>query len=571
MKKWVLSAKKADFNKIAEKFKVDPVIAALLTNRGIDGDEAIEEYLHADLHFLNDPRQMKDMSRAVELLEMKIKQEQRIRIIGDYDVDGVMSTYILQQGLLSCGAKVDYAIPHRITDGYGINIDLIKAAIDDGVDTIITCDNGISAMEQINYAKDNGLTVIVTDHHEVPRQEEGENGRELLPMADAIVNPKQEQCAYPFKQLCGAAVAYKVMIELYRHFGLGETKHEEFLEYVAMATICDVMDLVDENRILVKEGLKCLQHTSNMGLQALAKTKDLMTSQISSYHIGFVLGPCINASGRLDVATRALELLNAKTVAKAEEIAEELTNLNDARKELMEQGVEDAIAKVESGSIKNDKVLVVYLPDCHESLAGIIAGRLRERYYKPAIVLTNGQDGVKGSGRSIESYSMYDELVKCQELFEKFGGHPMAAGLSLKNKEDILKFSNKINELCTLTDEELTEKVTIDVAMPLSYISPKLIGEIELLQPFGKGNNKPVFARKRVTARDYRILGKSGTVLKLRVADEDGFVMDAIYFGENEEFIAKLQQQETIAITYYPNINSYQGRDTLQVVISHFQ
>ena len=562
MQEWVLSAKKADFNKIAEQFKIDPVIAALITNRGLEGDEEIYEYLHGDLRSLNEPSQMKDITKAVKLLKLKIKQGQKIRIIGDYDVDGVMSTYILQQGLRSCGATVDYAVPHRITDGYGINTSLIEKAITDGVDTIITCDNGISAVEQIAYAKNNGLTVIVTDHHEVP---------EVVPVADAIINPKQTDCPYPFKELCGAAVAYKVVVELYRCFGLSATKHEEILEYVAMATICDVMDLIDENRILVKEGMKRLQNTSNIGLQELIKANNLEAGHISHYHIGFVLGPCINASGRLDDATRTLDLLNATEVTEATKIAGDLKNLNDYRKEMTVQGVEEALSVVENSPIKNDKVLMAYLPNCHESLAGIIAGRLRERYYKPTIILTDSEDGIKGSGRSISSYSMYDELVKCQELFEECGGHKMAAGLSLKNKEDIVKFRNKINELCKLTKKDLTEKIVIDVAMPMSYISSKLINEIELLQPFGKGNNKPVFARKNITIHDYRIFGKNNNVLKAKAVDEDGFVMDAIYFGDNGELVEKLQQQKQIAITYYPTINSYNGRDTLQVVISHFQ
>lgn len=561
MQKWVLSAKKADFNEIAKKFHVDPVIAALITNRGIVGDEEICEYLQGELHLLNNSKSMKDITRAVELLAVKIRQGARIRIIGDYDVDGVMSTYILQQGLLSCGAKVDYAIPHRISDGYGINIDLIADAINDGIDTIITCDNGISAVEQIAYAKDNGLAVIVTDHHEVP---------EVLPAADAIVNPRQSDCEYPFKQLCGAAVAYNVIVELYRYLNVGEEKHEEFLEYVAMATICDVMDLVGENRILVKEGLKRLQDTDNIGLRELIKVNNL-EGQITPFHIGFVLGPCLNASGRLDAATRALDLLNTTNVSEAVKLAGDLKNLNDSRKDMTIEGVEEAISAVESSSVKDDKVLVVYLPNCHESLVGIIAGRLRERYYKPTIVLTDGEDLVKGSGRSIEGYSMYDELVKCQEFFEKFGGHPMAAGLSLKRKEDLPRFRKKINELCTLSEEDLTEKVKIDAAMPLSYVSAKLIGEMELLEPFGKGNRKPVFARKSVTIRDYRVFGKNNNVLKSKVVDEDGFTMDAIYFGENEELLAAIATQKPISITYYPTINSYNGRDTLQVVISHFK
>ena len=571
MKKWVRSARKADFNKIAEQFNIDPVTVALITNRDITGDEKIYEYLHGGLQSLHDPQQMRDVDKAVELLMAKISAGQKIRIIGDYDVDGVMSTYILQQGLQACGAKVDYAIPHRIVDGYGISDELIAKAIDDGVDTIVTCDNGISAAEQIAYAKDRGLTVIITDHHEVPCREENGERIEILPGADAIVNPKQSKCAYPFKQLCGAAVAYKVIVALYQHVERGKAEHEEFLEYVAMATICDVMDLVDENRILVKEGMKRLQQTKNIGLQELIKINNIEALAVSSFHIGFVLGPCFNASGRLDVATRALDLLNSTDVSAAARVAGDLKALNDARKEMTVQGVEAATAVVEDSAVKDDKVLVIYLPHCHESLAGIIAGRLRERYYKPTIILTDGEDCIKGSGRSISQYSMYDELVKCQELFEKFGGHPMAAGFTLKSKEGVSRFREKINELCTLTDEDLIEKITIDVAMPLSYITFKLIDEIELLQPFGKGNNKPVFARSKVAIRDYRVFGKSNNVLKMKVVDEDGFAMDAIYFGENEELIELINQQSEVAITYYPIINSYNGRDTLQVTISHYK
>jgi len=570
MEKWTLCAKKADYNSIAKQFEIDPVTAVLIRNRDIIDDANINKYLHGDLRHLHNPQQMKDIKKAISLIELAIKKGEKVRVIGDYDIDGIMATYILHQGLKEVGANVDAVIPHRITDGYGLSVDLIEAAVAEGVDTIITCDNGIAAKEQIEVAKKAGLTVIVTDHHEVPYEEIAGKKRQILPSADAIIDPKQEECEYPFKELCGAAVAYKLIIELYHFFGLPQDEHEKFLEYVAMATICDVMELVDENRILVKEGLKRLQSTPNIGLQELIKVNAL-EGEILVYHIGFVLGPCLNASGRLDAAMRALELLETTDISEATRIAGDLKSLNDSRKEMTIKGVDEAIEVVEGSALKDDKVLVVYLPNCHESLAGIIAGRLRERYYRPTIVLTNGENGIKGSGRSIEEYSMYDELVKCQEFFSKFGGHPMAAGMSLNSEADIVRFRKRINELCALEKEDLMEKVVVDVAMPLSYIKPELITEFEMLQPFGKGNSKPVFARKSVTIQSYRVLGKNNNVVKMKVIDSDGFAMDAIYFGENKELLQKLEEQESLAVTYYPTINSYMGRETMQIVISHYK
>jgi len=571
MKKWVLATKQTDFNKIAKEFKIDPVTAALIGNRGIEGTGNISQYLYGDLAELHDPAMMKDCAKAIELLADAIMQNKRMRIIGDYDIDGVMSTYILQRGLRRVGATVDAAIPHRIIDGYGINVELIEAAANDGIEVIITCDNGIAAKEQIKVAKAKGMTVIVTDHHEVPYHEEAGLRQEILPPADAIINPKQKDCNYPFKHLCGAAVAYKLIIEMYRYYRCPVDEHEEFLEYVAIATIGDVMDLVNENRILVKEGLKRLQHTKNLGLRELIKVNDLKPDSLSTYHIGFVLGPCLNASGRLDAAIRALELLNTTDELSAAKIAGDLKNLNDSRKEMTIKGVAEAIEAVEGTSLSEDRVLVVYLPDCHESLAGIIAGRLRERYYKPTLILTNSEDGVKGSGRSIEHYSMYDELVKCQEFLAKFGGHPMAAGFSLKNSHEVSQFRERINQLCTLSPADLEEKIVIDVAMPLSYIKPALINELELLQPFGKGNNKPVFAQKNIVISDFRVFGKNKNVVKMKAKDENGFVIDAIYFGEDEELLTYLEQGKVLSITYYPAINSYMGRESLQIIISHYK
>lgn len=571
MEKWTVSAKRADFNEIGRKFGIDPVIARLIRNRDIVGDANIEEYLHGGLDNLHAPSLMKDMDKAIAILESKIEQQKNIRVIGDYDIDGVMSTYILMTGLKKVGAKADIAIPHRITDGYGLNLDLIEQAATDGIDTIVTCDNGIAAAAQIEAAKNLGMTVIVTDHHEVPYEEDDNGNRtHVLPPADAILNPKQDGCGYPFKDLCGAGVAYKLVIELYHHFGVSPTTHEELLEYAAIATIGDVMDLIGENRILVREGLKRLQNTPNIGLQELIKVNNLELGNVSTYHIGFVLGPCLNATGRLDTAKRSLELLCSTSAEVAARLAGDLKSLNESRKEMTLEGVEAGIQEVESTSLSNDRVLVVYLPDCHESLAGIIAGRLRERYHKPALVLTKTEAGVKGSGRSIEAYSMYEELVKCKDLLNKFGGHPMAAGLSL-DEGNIPHLRARLNERCTLVEEDLVEKVTIDIAMPFSYVNKGLIRELEQLQPFGKGNTKPVFAQKQVEVLDCRIFGKNRNVAKMKVRDENWAVMDAVYFGECELFYEETSKQKSISIVYYPTINVYQGRETLQVVISHYQ
>jgi len=571
MEKWMIAAKKADFNEIAAHFQIDPVTARLIRNRDIIGEACIQEYLYGNLANLHNPALMKDMEKAIGILETKIKQEKRIRIIGDYDIDGIMSTYILHCGLKHVGARADITIPHRITDGYGINQDLIEQAAADGIDTIITCDNGIAAASQIAAARELGMTVIVTDHHEVPYEEdEAGNRREILPPAQAILNPKQQECSYPFKHLCGAGVAYKLAAELYRYFGMDDTLHEELLEYTAIATIGDVMDLIGENRILVKEGLRRLQHTSNMGLQELIKVNSLTPENISPYHIGFVLGPCLNATGRLDTAQRSLKLLWAQNREEAASLAGDLKSLNESRKEMTLQGVSEGIQMVEETSLSEDRVLVVYLPECHESLAGIIAGRLRERYHKPTLVLTRAEECVKGSGRSIEAYSMYEELVKCKDLLSKFGGHPMAAGLSL-DEENVPRLRKKLNEYCRLTPDDLVEKVTIDIAMPISYVHKRLIAELELLQPFGKGNTKPLFAQKGIKVLNCRIFGKNNNVVKMRIMDEKGFAMDAVYFGEGETFVEQVRESGLLSIIYYPTINVYQGKETLQLVISNYR
>lgn len=569
MEKWVVAAKKADFNQIGQQFHIDPVIARLIRNRDVVREEKIREYLLGTVEDIPSPWLMKDMEKAVDILERKIQQQAKIRIIGDYDIDGVTSTYILLKGLTRIGANVDTYIPDRVADGYGIHEHLIDRAGEDGIDTIVTCDNGIAAAAEIKMAKDKGMTVIVTDHHEIPYREENGERQVILPPADAILNPKQYDCPYPNKNLCGAVVAFKYITALYERFGVPEKELEDYYELAAIATVGDVMDLQGENRILVKEGLRRLKETKNPGLQELIRANALEDAKITAYHIGFVLGPCINASGRLDTAARSLQLLNAQTIEEAAKLAGDLTALNQSRKALTEKGKEEAIRLIETTDLKNDRVLVVYLPDCHESLAGIIAGRLREKYHKPAFVLTRGETSAKGSGRSIESYSMYEELVKCADLMVQFGGHPMAAGLSIK-EENIEAFRRQLNENCTLTEEDLRPKIVIDVPMPVSYITKELVEQISLLEPFGKGNTKPVFAQKGLRVLDSSILGKNKNVVKVKLLDPQGVPMEGIYFGEAEEFAGFLKEHDTIAVTYYPEINRFRGRESLQIIIQNY-
>ncbi len=586
MEKWVVTAKKADFKALGERFSIDPVVARVIRNRDVVGVEAMEEYLNGDISRMHDPGLMKDAGKTVELLMEKIGERKKIRIIGDYDIDGVLSTYILLEGLESAEAWVDVDIPDRVGDGYGLNERLIRKAYKDGVDTILTCDNGIAAAEEIALGKSLGMTVVVTDHHEVPF-EEGEQGRcYKLPPADAVVNPKQADCPYPFKGLCGAGVAYKLVQLLFRRIGREEAAAERFLPYAAFATIGDVMDLVGENRILVKEGLKRLRETENLGLHALIRQNGLLAQDIKAYHVGFVLGPCLNASGRLDTALRALALLRAKKEPEAISLAEDLTDLNSGRKELTNQGVSAAQKQAEEAVREGDKVLVLFLPDCHESLAGIIAGRIREQFHRPVFVLTRGEEGVKGSGRSTEAYSMYEELCKIKDILTKFGGHPMAAGLSLA-EADIPVMRQRLNEQTTLTEEDLIPKIRIDVPMPIDYITPKLVQELSLLEPFGKGNEKPVFADKELTLLSARVLGKNQNVLRMRIRSSYGAVMDAIYFGDIQEFKEYTADQfsqkavdelfrgtETSGIVmsfvYYPEINSFHGTESLQIVVKNY-
>ena len=574
MEKWFVAMKKADFNGIAEKYQISPIIARLMRNRDVIGDEAIDFYLNGTVEDLYDGLLMKDMDRAVDILKEKIEEGKKIRVIGDYDIDGVNATYILQQGLAGLGADVDTDIPDRIKDGYGLNQMLIDRALEDDVDTIITCDNGIAAMNEIAYGKENGMTIVVTDHHEVPYLEENGEKKYLLPPADAVVDPHRADCEYPFKGLCGAAVAYKLVEVLYRVSGKSEQEvehlQERLMENVAIATIGDVMDLVGENRVFVKKGLELLKTTKNEGLHALMQCTGVDTANLNTYHIGFVIGPCINAGGRLDTAKRALELLNASNRREAVTLAADLKELNDSRKEMTEEGVEEAVRQIESSSWKDDQVLVVYLPECHESIAGIIAGRIKERYYRPTFVLTKGETGVKGSGRSIEAYDMFAEMSRCRELFTKFGGHKLAEGLSLE-EEKVEVFRKRINELADLTEEDLQMKVSIDMRLPFPYINEELIHELKILEPFGKGNGKPLFAESKLRVIQPRIFGKNRNVLKCRLEDQQGNQMEAVYFGEVEDCLRQMEKKQIMSFTYYPSINEYMGRRTIQLTIVNYQ
>lgn len=569
MEKWMVYNKKADFQKIGSEFGIDPVIARLIRNRDIQDMKEIRSYLYGTLAEIPSPWKLKDMERAVQILQKKITQKKKIRIIGDYDIDGVTATCILLKGLKRLGANVDTYIPDRVKDGYGMHEQLIDKALEDGIDTILTCDNGIAAAAEIEYAKKEGLTVIVTDHHDIPFRDTEDGRIWIIPKADAVVNPKQNDCLYPNKNICGAVVAWKLIWALYERLGIDSDEIWDFLELAAIATVGDVMDLQGENRIIVKEGLKKLSSTSSEGLKALICVNNLEGAEITAYHVGFVIGPCINASGRLDTAARSLELLLADNMEDAMKLADDLYDLNQSRKAMTEQGKEQAIQSIEENNLGKDRVLVVYLPDCHESLAGIIAGRIREAYNKPVFVLTKGADGVKGSGRSIEAYSMYEELVKCSDLLTQFGGHPMAAGLSMEEK-NVELFRRRLNDNCTLTEQDLIPKIMIDVPMPISYLSKKLTEQLKVLEPFGKGNSKPLFAQKNLRAVGICVFGRNRNVAKMLLIDENGIKMDAVYFGEAQEFVDFVQAHDTISVTYYPEINVFQGRENLQVVIKNY-
>ncbi len=567
--KWMVYAKKADFKQIASEYGIDQVLARIIRNRDICGSKDIDMYLNGNLNDIHNPHSMKDADKFVDIITKKIEEHKPVRIIGDYDIDGICSIYILFCGLKAAGADVDYVVPHRINDGYGINEHLIDNAINEGIDTIVTCDNGIAAYNQVRYAKDNGITMIVTDHHDVPFEIKDDKKVYIVPPADAVINPKQADCDYPFMLLCGAGVAYKLISLLYDRLGLDKKELEDYIEFMAIATVGDIVDLIDENRIVVKYGLKHIAHTKNTGLRALIEECQLDINNISSYHIGFVIGPCLNASGRLDTARQAIELMLCKDNEKAHNMAKELIALNNERKSMTEQETQKAIELVENTGLLKDRVLVIYLKDCHESIAGIIAGRIKERYYRPTFVITNAEDGAKGSGRSIEGYNMYEEINKCKNVLTKYGGHPMAAGLSLAIS-DIDIFRKMLNDNAILTDEDLIPKMWIDVPMPVSYANIRLVNQLKLLEPFGKGNEKPVFADRNLYVKTASVIGKNKNVLRCQLETEDGTYVPAVQFGINNiDDIPRAGMR--ISIIYYPDINTFNGIMSLQIIIKEWK
>ncbi|MCI9134385.1 MAG: single-stranded-DNA-specific exonuclease RecJ [Lachnospiraceae bacterium] len=564
---WREAPRQEENAQLAAELGVSPMLVRMIRNRGVEGKKELLRYLRGGLEDLYDPGQMKGIQQAAELLRSKIKSGARVRIIGDYDIDGVNSTYILLTGFRRLGARVDTVIPDRMKDGYGLNENLIRAAAADGVDTIVTCDNGIAASREIALGKELGLTMVVTDHHEVPYEEEADgNRRFLLPPADAIVNPKQPGCPYPFKKLCGAAVAFKLIQVLYREEGVPQEELWSLLEFVAVATVGDVMELQGENRIFVKYGLSCLEHTENRGYRALLLVNDLAGKKLNTQDIGFTLGPCINASGRLDTARRALNLLCASTDREAQALAGDLKALNESRKDLTARGTRQAVDLIENSALGEDRVLVVYLPDCHESLAGIIAGDLKKKYYRPCFVLTKSEEGVKGSGRSIETYSMYEELTRVRDLFTKFGGHPMAAGLSL-HEDRVDEFRQRINDLCTLTPKDLVPVRDFDGGLHLQYVGEELMGQLELMEPCGNGNKSPLFVETGVQVVNANILGKNRNVLKVKLKNQQGTSMEGIYFGDAEGMLADMREKGTFYVLYYPRYDEYMGNRRLQIRI----
>lgn len=574
---WRIFGKKADFKGIASKYNIDQVTARIIRNRDMISDEDFNMYLHPDLSKLHDPFLLKDVTKATDILLDKIKNNKKIRIIGDYDIDGICSITILYKGLKRAGAMVDYVVPHRIHDGYGINERLIDEAYKDGIDTLITCDNGIAAINQVKHAKSLGMTIIITDHHDIPFEMKGEEKIYTIPEADAVVNPKQIDCPYPFKGLCGAVVAYKLIQVLYNTIiSKNNIKDkspyygdiDDFLEFAAIATVGDVMDLINENRIIVKYGLVHIANTTNLGLKALIELCELDINHISSYHIGFVIGPCLNASGRLESADLAIKMLLSNDESEAIELAKELKALNDERKDLTDLEASKAFEMIDNTNLKNDKVLVVYLENCHESIAGIIAGRVRERYYKPSIVITKSEDGLKGSGRSIEAYNMFEEISKVKSLLTKFGGHPMAAGLSLK-EENLEAFRTALNKEQKLTEDDLTPKIWVDVPMPVDYVTMNLINEFEILEPFGKGNEKPIFADKNLKVIRANLIGKNKNVLKMQLQSSYGKIIEAIKFKAEAEDLPEIGSE--IKILYYPDINEFRGIKSLQFVVNEME
>lgn len=581
--KWLLRNRKVDLKAMSEKYKISQLLCKLMVNRDIIDENIINSYINPVYKYLHSPKTMKDVVIAVDIIKRKIQENKKIRIIGDYDVDGIISVFILYTALKKCGANVDYEIPDRIKDGYGINENIVKVAYDEGVDTIITCDNGISAIDQIQYAKDLGLTVIVTDHHDVPFIEEDGVRTFLSSQADAIINPKQIECEYKFKSICGAGVAFKLMEALYEEIGMDKEECYKLIEFVAIATVCDVVDLIDENRIFVKNGLEMLNNSKNIGINALKKACGLEDKEITAYHLGFVIGPCLNASGRLDSAKKGLELLLMEDDEEAKNLAQEIVDLNDARKNMTKEGVDRAINIIDSTDINNDKILVVYIPDIHESLAGIVAGRVKEKYNKPTIILTKSEEGVKGSARSIEEYNMFEGLLACKELLDKFGGHPMAAGLSLQ-EDKVDELRKALNNKCELTDEDLTRKIMIDSSLPLEYLNLHLIEELNVLEPFGKGNSKPVFGVRDAKITKAILLGKDKNVLKLKLLTNNNITIDAMIFNDLENFESKIIEKYgneeldnlynksnnniSMDFTFYPSINEWNGNKSIQIVVN---
>lgn len=583
---WMVQTKRADFSGLAMRLGVSPVAVRVMRNRGLTEEAEMRKYLYGTLDDLYDPRLMKGMEQAAELIVRKLKEGKHVRIIGDYDIDGVCSTYILLKGFqraakelsqrcsLEAGrysvekendAQIDYEIPDRIKDGYGINESIIRQASADGVDTLVTCDNGIAALREISIAKQLGMTVVVTDHHEVPVDEYGQ----ILPPADAVVDPKQDGETYPFHEICGAVVAWKLIRVLYEKLGIPESEWMDLLEFAAIATVGDVMKLQDENRLIVKYGLKKIGSTKNTGLRKLIEKNNLDIENLSAYHIGFVIGPCLNAGGRLKSAKVALRMLLAEDPERAVEMADELKELNDMRKDMTAKGEAEAIEQVEK-QYMDDKVLVVFLPECHESLAGIIAGRLREHFHKPSFVLTRGETTAKGSGRSIEQYHMYQGLCKVSDLLVKFGGHPMAAGLSLEEK-DIDEFRRRLNADAELTEEDFVPKIWIDVPMPFEYVNEKIVQELKDLEPFGQGNEKPLFAQKSLVIRNVRVLGKNRNVVKMNLVTETGQPVDGLLFADGDRFLEEQAGRNMIDMIYYPDVNEYNGTRTLQAVIRNYK
>lgn len=588
MSKWILHRKAADYATLSSRLKVDPVIVRLMVNRGLSTYEEMEEYLHPTLNNLPDPHLFADMDEACELLMEAIDEGAKIRVVGDYDVDGIMSTYILTTALREAGADVDYAVPHRMVDGYGINPEMVQTAFDEGISFIITCDNGIAAAPAIDLAKELGMTFVVTDHHEVPFElgADGITKIQQLPHADAVVDPKRDDCNYPFKGICGAQVAWKLVDVLYEFLGIEKEKADAFLQFASIATVCDVMELKGENRATVYHGIKAIERTDNVGLNALLARNELKGKPLSCYHLGFIIGPCLNASGRLDTAGRAIELLLETDSAKALAMANELVELNGQRKTMTQTGIDRAKEQIESSDLKNDRVLVIYIPELHESLAGIVAGRIRETYNKPVLVITDAEDGAKGSGRSIPAYNMFEELTAVKDIFTKFGGHPMAAGVSLP-KERIDELRIRLNENCKLTPEDMQEIIQIDCDMPLSYITENLVESIDLLAPFGTGNTKPLFALKNVPVTKAAYIGKEGQYLRLTVQNEKGGSMTAMLFRGAPEFeslaiekYGEYSWQELFSgngkplnmdIVYEPSINEFRGNRSIQILIDNFK